>query len=126
MHNNSASLTIIKHNLIFLFSKKHGFDSRDYRYALDTEYRIISDKLFELNIQWPNIKKAFIWHYGEVFEPRFISRIKEIDYDLILSGSKRPGLQLEPNFYFDLLFPLRYFRYYIGYYYLEELINNIN
>jgi hypothetical protein len=91
----------------------------------DLESRLINDKLFELNIQWPNIKKIFIWHYGEVFEPRFIPRIKEIEYDLIISGSKRPGLELEPNFYFDLLFPLRYFRYYIGYYYLEELVNNI-
>jgi hypothetical protein len=35
------------HNLIFLFAKKHGFACRDYRYALETEYHIVSDKLFE-------------------------------------------------------------------------------
>jgi hypothetical protein len=89
------------------------------------ESRLLDDKLFQLNISWPNIKKVFIWHYGEVFEMGFVKRIKEIEYDLILSGSKRPVLQNEPNFYFDLLFPFRYFRYYIGYYYLEELVNNI-
>jgi hypothetical protein len=89
------------------------------------ESRLLDDKLFQLNIYWPNIKKAFIWHYGEVFENGFVNRIREIEYDLILSGSKRPLLEKESNFYFDLLFPFRYFRYYIGYYYLEELVNNI-
>jgi len=89
------------------------------------ENRLLDDKLFQLNISWPNIKKVFIWHYGEVFENGFVNRIKEINYDLILSGSKRPLLEKESNFYFDLLFPFRYFRYYIGYYYLEELVNNI-
>lgn len=89
------------------------------------ESRLFEDKLFDLNISWPNIKKGFIWHYGEVFENWFVKRIQEIEYDLILSGSKRPLLEKEPNFYFDLLFPFRYFRYYIGYYYLEELVNNI-
>lgn len=91
----------------------------------DLESRLLEDRLIWLNTMWPNIKKVFIWHYGEVFEPRFIKRIKEIQYDLIISGSKRPGLQNESNFYFDLLFPFRYFRYYIGYSYLEELVNNI-
>jgi len=43
------------HNLIFLFSKKHGFSSRDYRYALETEYHIVSDKLFEEHL---NNRKA--------------------------------------------------------------------
>lgn len=89
------------------------------------ESRLLEDKLFELNLSWPNIKKTFIWHYGEVFEIGFVKRIQEIEYDLIISGSKRPILDKQPNFYFDLLFPFRYFRYYIGYYYLEELINNI-
>lgn len=91
----------------------------------DFESRIMQDRLFQLNISWPNISQVFIWHYGEVFENRFVQRIKEIEYDLIISGSKRPQLDYEPNFYFDLLFPFRYFRYYIGYYYLEDLVNAI-
>jgi hypothetical protein len=91
----------------------------------DLGSRLLDDRLFQLNAHWPNIKKAFIWHYGEVFENGFINRVREIEYDLIISGSKRPLLDKESNFYFDLLFPFRYFRYYIGYYYLEELVNNI-
>jgi hypothetical protein len=91
----------------------------------DLESKLLEDKVFELNESYSNIKKVFIWHYGEVFEIDFVKRIKEIEYDLILSGSKRPLLEKEPNFYFDLLFPFRYFRYYIGYYYLEELVSNI-
>jgi len=89
------------------------------------ESRLLEDKIIALNTSWPNIKKMFIWHYGEVFENGFVNRIREIEYDLILSGSKRPLLDKASNFYFDLLFPFRYFRYYIGYYYLEELVNNI-
>jgi hypothetical protein len=88
--------------------------------------RMLDDKLFQLNVLYSNIKKLFIWHYGEVFEIDYVKRIKEIEYDLIISGSKRPSLENEPNFYFDLLFPLRYFRYYIGYYYLEDLVSNIS
>jgi len=94
-------------------------------FAEDLENKLIDDKIFQLNIDCPNIKKVFIWHYGEVFDVAFVKKIQEIQYDLILSGSKRPILEKEPNFYFDLLFPFRYFRYYIGYYYLEELVNNI-
>lgn len=89
------------------------------------ESKLLEDKLFEIHTLCSNIKKAFIWHYGEVFDITFVKRIQEIKYELILSGSKRPILEKESNFYFDLLFPFRYFRYYIGYYYLEELIHNI-
>jgi hypothetical protein len=91
----------------------------------DKDSRLLEDRVNWLKILNPNIKKVFSWHYGEVFENSSIKRIKEIEYDLILSGSKRPVLDSEPNFYFDLLFSFRYFRYYIGYYYLEELVNNI-
>lgn len=94
-------------------------------FAGELENKLLEDKLFELNTNHINIKKVFIWHYGEVFDIAFVKRVQEINYDLILSGSKRPILETESNFYFDLLFPFRYFRYYIGYYYLEELVNNI-
>ena len=120
---------------IYFYNNLHHFLKEDKEFfkkfnkciifAEQFESRLLDDKLFELNTNWPNIKKVFIWHYGEVFETGFVKRIKEIEYDLILSGSKRPVLDKEPNFYFDLLFPFRYFRYYIGYYYLEELVNNI-
>ena len=70
-------------------------------------------------------KKVFIWHYAEVFEHGFIDKIKSIGYDLILSGSNRPEMLSDDTFELDLLLPFRYFRYYIGYYYLEELVKNI-
>ena len=73
-------------------------------FAEDLENKLIDDKIFQLNIDCPNIKKVFIWHYGEVFDVAFVKKIQEIQYDLILSGSKRPILEKEPNFYFDLLF----------------------
>ena len=85
---------------------------------LDNEYVI--DKVNRI----PNSKKLFIWHYAEVFEKGFIDKIKNIKYDFILSGSNRPEL-IGNNFELDLLLPFRYFRYYIGYYYLEELVSNI-
>lgn len=72
-----------------------------------------------------NAKKCFIWHYGEVFEKGFVEKIKKYNYDFILSGSKRPELETDENFRLDLFLPFRYFRYYIGYYYLEDLVNNI-
>lgn len=86
---------------------------------LDNKYVI--DKVNKI----PNSKKLFIWHYAEVFEKGFVHRINKIGYDFILSGSNRPELLSDKNFQLDLLLPFRYFRYYIGYYYLEELINNI-
>jgi hypothetical protein len=123
----NAKIYFFNHPTDFLKQSNEFFKSfnRCVIFVEDLESRLIDDRLFQLNISWPNIKKVFIWHYGEVFEPRFIKRIKEIEYDLILSGSKRPLLEKEPNFYFDLLFPFRYFRYYIGYYYLEDLVKNI-
>lgn len=128
-HHNGLNSKIYFYNHLndFLREEKSFFKTfnKCVIFAEDLQSRLLEDKLFELDIHWPNIKKAFIWHYGEVFEMGFVKRIQELEYDLILSGSKRPVLEKEPNFYFDLLFPFRYFRYYIGYYYLEELVNNI-
>jgi hypothetical protein len=94
-------------------------------FAEQLESRLLEDRVNWLKAFNPNVKRAFIWHYAEVFETSFIRRINDIGYDFIISGSKRRALDTQPNFHFDLLFPFRYFRYYIGYYYLEELVNNI-
>ncbi len=72
-----------------------------------------------------NCKKMFIWHYAEVFEKGFINSIENIKYDLIYSGSKRPELEINDNFILDFELPFRYFRYYIGYVWLEGLLKNI-
>lgn len=73
-----------------------------------------------------NVKKGFIWHYAEVFEDEFIEKLKEYKYDYILSASERPELENNPNFYLDRLFSFRYFRFYIGFSYLESLISKID
>jgi hypothetical protein len=123
----NSKIYFYNHTSDFLKESNEFFKSfnRCVIFAENLESKLIDDKIFQLNIDYPNIKKVFIWHYGEVLEVEFVKKIQEIQYDLILSGSKRPILEKESNFYFDLLFPFRYFRYYIGYYYLEELINNI-
>lgn len=123
----NAKIYFYNHSSIFLKEDKDFFKkfNKCVIFLEDVKSKLLEDKLFDLDISWPNIKKAFIWHYGEVFDMALVKRIQEIQYDLILSGSKRPVLEKESNFYFDLLFPFRYFRYYIGYYYLEELVNNI-
>jgi hypothetical protein len=128
-YNKKLNSKIIFYNVEGDFLKEpNDFFKKFNRCVVVSEFpqsKLLDDKLFALNISWPNIKTVFMWQYGEVFEMDFIKRIKEVEYDLILSGSKRPGLQTQSNFYFDLLFTLRYFRYYIGYYYLEDLVNNI-
>lgn len=83
------------------------------------------EKLHQKVADMQNAKKCFIWHYGEVFEQAFVENLKKFKYDFILSGSKRPELEMDENFRLDLFLPFRYFRYYIGYYYLEDLVNNI-
>jgi len=71
-------------------------------------------------------KKIFIWHYGEVFHKDILSIIQKRDYDLIYSGSKRTELEDDIKYIFDPLLPFRYFRYYIGYIWLESLLENID
>ena len=73
-----------------------------------------------------NGTKCFIWHYAEVFDKQFMKQIQQSNYSIILSGSKRPEMENDDNFELDLLLPFRYFRYFIGYYYLETLLNNMD
>ena len=94
-------------------------------FAEHLENKLLKDKVDVLKSFNPNVKRIFIWHYAEVFETSFIRKILDIGYDFILSGSKRRAFESLSYFHFDLLFPFRYFRYFIGYYYLEELVNNI-
>ena len=107
----------------FVNTENEFFNSFDRKliFIEDLEIDILHKKFEQLN----NAKKCFIWHYAEVFENGFVDRIRELKYDFILSGSKRPELEHDENFRLDLLLPFRYFRYYIGYYYLEDLVNNI-
>lgn len=71
------------------------------------------------------LKSIFVWYFGELFEPSDISRVRRMDLEYILAGSNRPELDGLSKFNLDLLLPFRFFRYYIGYTYLEELMGNI-
>lgn len=72
-----------------------------------------------------NSKKIFIWHYGEVFHRDILSIVEKRNYDLIYSGSRQIKLENTEKYIFDPLLQFRYFRYFIGYYWLEGLLNNI-
>lgn len=107
----------------FLNTPNEFFNQYDKKLIFIEElYAQLVHKKFE---QIENAKKCFIWHYAEVFEKSFIEQIKNLNYDTIISGSKREELEKDENFRLDLFLPFRYFRYYIGYSYLEDLVNNI-
>lgn len=72
-----------------------------------------------------NSKIIFLWHFGEVLHKDMIPLINDMDPDFIHSGSKRPELEINDNFILDFELPFRYFRYYIGYIWLEGLLKNI-
>lgn len=88
------------------------------------------NKIIEKINTIPNALKIFIWHYGEVFHKDILKIVQERNYDLIYSGSKRPELEYNeslPNlkYIFDPLLSFRFFRYYIGYYWIESLLLNL-
>ena len=72
---------------------------------------------------YPNCKLVFLWMYGEVFSKDLFERCREANLDLILSGSNQNGLS-EIGI-FDPKLNFKFFYYYIGYYYLTELVNNL-
>lgn len=84
------------------------------------------EKIIEKINSIKNSKKIFIWHYGEVFDRNILATVQKRNYDLIYTGSSRPELNDSNSYVFDPLMPLRYFRYYIGYYWLESLMQKID
>lgn len=73
--------------------------------------------------RYPNCKLVFLWMYGEVFSKDLFEKCKGANLDLILSGSNQNGLSEIGIFDFKLNF--KFFYYYIGYYYLTELVDNL-
>jgi hypothetical protein len=73
--------------------------------------------------KYPNCKLIFLWMYGEVFSKELFEKCKEANLDLILSGSNQIGLN-EIGI-FDPKLNFKFFYYYIGYYYLTELVFNL-
>lgn len=89
--------------------------------SLNPNAYLLFDKVDKIK----NKKILYVWHYGEVFHKDIYSVVEKRNYNLILSGSKRPELETYENYVFDPLLPFRYFRYYIGYYWLEDLLNKL-
>lgn len=84
-----------------------------------------TNRLVERTKKIKNSKTLFLWHFGEVFHKNFLDLIDKANYDFIYSGSNRIELEDRNNYQLDLQLPFRYFRYYIGYYWLEGLLQNL-
>ena len=93
-------------------SKIFCFDSTDGK------EHILSSKISNIT----NSKKVFIWYFGEVFEHNFVKSLQDIQYDYVLLGANRNEIKCD----IDYLLPFKYFRYYIGYYWIENLVNSIS
>jgi hypothetical protein len=73
--------------------------------------------------KYPNCKLVFLWMYGEVFYRTLLEKCKKANLDLLISGSNQVGL--EDIGIFDYKLTFKYFYYYIGYYYLRNLVPNL-
>jgi len=61
--------------------------------------------------------------YGEVFSKTLFEKCKEANLDLILTGSNQKGIN--EIAIFDPKLSFKFFYYYIGYFYLTELVGNL-
>lgn len=88
-----------------------------------SEDDILYERHIDYKQKYPNCKLIFIWMYGEVFTKTLLEKSKKANLDLLLSGSNQIGLSEIGIFDYKLNF--KYFYYYIGYYYLKELVPNL-
>lgn len=72
---------------------------------------------------YPNFKLIFLWMYGEVFSKSLFEKCKVANLDLILSGSNQVGIN--DIAIFDPKLCFKFFYYYIGYFYLNNLVDKI-
>ena len=104
----------------FLQESNEVFDEYDVKIfsmdLIDGKEFLFDEKISKI----PNSKKIFIWYFGEVFSKEFLKSFEKTKYDKILLGSNRRELKSDV----DYMLPFRYFRYYIGYYWIEDLMNN--
>jgi hypothetical protein len=89
-----------------------------------SENDILSEKYIDYKNKWPDCKFVFIWMCGEVITKTLFEKCKKAKLDLFLSGSRQKDI--EEYAIFDYILNFKFFYYYIGYYYLESLIRNIN
>ena len=84
----------------------------------------VYNKRYEFYRQrYPNCKLVFLWLYGEVFSKSLFERCKEANFDLILTGSNQNNIK--DIAVFDPMLSFKFFYYYIGYYYLDSLFQNL-
>jgi hypothetical protein len=116
----NCDILIYRDTFYFLEESNEIFDEYDVKIfsmdLIDGKEFLFDEKISKI----PNSKKIFIWYFGEVFTKQFLKSFEKIKYDKILLGSNRPELECE----IDYLLPFRYFRYYIGYYWIEDLMDN--
>jgi hypothetical protein len=116
----NCDILIYADTFYFLEESNEIFDEYDVKIfsmdLIDGKEFLFDEKISKI----PNSKKIFIWYFGEVFTKQFLKSFEKIKFDKILLGSNRPELECE----IDYLLPFRYFRYYIGYYWIEDLMNN--
>lgn len=88
-----------------------------------SEPDIMDEKCNLYRKKYPNCKLVFLWLYGEVFSKSLFEKCKKANLDLVLSGSNQEGIG--EIGVFDYKLSLKYMYWYIGYYYLTELIPNM-
>lgn len=125
-YHKKLNTNFIFYNHIDYFLNKSADDLESFDKIIIFYDDLNSNKKLESKINnIKNCKKVFMWHYGEVFSKNILEILETREYDLIYSGSNRPELNNIKNYIFDPFLSFRYFRYYIGYYWIETLIKNI-
>ena len=116
----NCDILIYANTSYFLEESNEVFNEYDVKIfsmdLIDGKEFLIDEKVSKIS----NSKKIFTWFFGEVFDYGFLKSFEKIKYDKILLGGNREELECE----IDYLLPFRYFRYYIGYYWIEDLMDN--
>lgn len=121
-YHNKLNCDVLIYSNIFYFLKESNevFDQYDTKVfcmdAIDGKEFMLDEKISKIQ----NSKKVFMWYFGEVFSKQFLKSFETVKYDKIILGSHREELECDK----DYMLSFRYFRYYIGYYWLEDLMNN--
>lgn len=100
-----------------------GIEDYENKIIVVSENDIYNQTYNNYRTKYPNCKLVFLWMYGEVFSKSLLENCKKANLDLLLSGSNQIGLDEIGIFDYKLSF--KYFYYYIGYYYLTNLIPNL-
>jgi len=89
-----------------------------------SEDDILNDKCSYIRRKYSNCRLVFLWMYGEVLTKTLFEKCKKANLDLLLSGSNQKDIDEYGIFDYKLNF--KFFYYYIGYYYLTSLVDNLS